>query len=420
MSSSPTITKKRKADEISDYATDDMPHLPFTVWGGILDFLPYAEVRSALLVSKSVANDATKYVQTLNIIKAREMYVPATRRFTNISEVNVLALLRPTGEVDEGNSREYYTLSPDAASRTAAFLTSFPKLEKAFIGGHFNMGGRSKTKLSYGNFMDQNDSPGDANTDYRYLVVGLCGVFKTGHLSQNIKLKGIFDEISFAYCRPCSRLYGYRDEDSRGNPCRFCRDVCNTFPLDTLLRRDFLMTMKYSDGGIGSYSCLSSNQFLSLISRRPGGKEAIRKFSEFYLCSLIEKYICSYPFPRNGKSKKIEEMLIHYDAKRLVVHSLRLSFDEFDRLILLGFDPKNISEQYFLDEMNSDALIGKHKGCLHAWKRSTADWLTSRGFPLTHVSIPVTGHGAIPVIDDEEMETGSDEEEVSDDDDVEE
>ena len=105
-----TTTKKRKADEISDdemsVAEDEVPHLPAPLWGGILDFMPYGEVRSALLLGKHIAVEAVKYVKTISFLKPAEMHVPATRRFPNIEEVRILCLLQGSGEFDDDECGE--------------------------------------------------------------------------------------------------------------------------------------------------------------------------------------------------------------------------------------------------------------------------------------------------------------------------
>lgn len=51
-------------------ATKDQHHLPAEVWGHVLDYMSYDEVRSALLVGKVIANEAVDYVQRLNIMKS--------------------------------------------------------------------------------------------------------------------------------------------------------------------------------------------------------------------------------------------------------------------------------------------------------------------------------------------------------------
>lgn len=108
MSTSTTTKKRKAADNLSDEcraggpapalrvdakkpaapADDDGLHLPPPVWGHVLDYMPYQEVRSALLMCKMMANKAVKYVHTLNIMKVYQLDGPAARRFPNVEEVN--------------------------------------------------------------------------------------------------------------------------------------------------------------------------------------------------------------------------------------------------------------------------------------------------------------------------------------------
>ena len=85
------MPRKRKAEQISEDTDEnaDALHLPAPVWGHVLDFMPYGEVRSALLVGKHIAAEAVKHVQTLNIMQSSQVYIPATRRFINVEEVNM-------------------------------------------------------------------------------------------------------------------------------------------------------------------------------------------------------------------------------------------------------------------------------------------------------------------------------------------
>ena len=82
-------TKKRKAEELevsldgdSNPQTDHKsaqltnrptvpfhPQLPAPVWGHVFEYMPYQEARSALLIGKLIANEAAKYVTTLNIMR---------------------------------------------------------------------------------------------------------------------------------------------------------------------------------------------------------------------------------------------------------------------------------------------------------------------------------------------------------------
>ena len=68
----------------SSQSPKPMPHIPAPVWGHVLDYMPYGEVRSALLLGKIIATEAAKHVQTLNIMNSWEMDVPAARRFHSL------------------------------------------------------------------------------------------------------------------------------------------------------------------------------------------------------------------------------------------------------------------------------------------------------------------------------------------------
>ena len=59
------IARLKDAASASDPSSPSTPHIPPPVWGRVLDFMPYEEVRSALLVGKILANGAVKYVRAL-------------------------------------------------------------------------------------------------------------------------------------------------------------------------------------------------------------------------------------------------------------------------------------------------------------------------------------------------------------------
>ena len=54
MSSRNERSRKRKADEISD-EEPDLPHLPASCLGAILNFLPYSDVRKCMLAGSAMA-----------------------------------------------------------------------------------------------------------------------------------------------------------------------------------------------------------------------------------------------------------------------------------------------------------------------------------------------------------------------------
>merc|ERR1719183_2901221 len=75
------IARLKDATSVSDPSFPTTPHIPPPVWGRVLDFMPYEEVRSASLVGNIIANEAVKYVRTLNFTKSCQLDGPSVRRF---------------------------------------------------------------------------------------------------------------------------------------------------------------------------------------------------------------------------------------------------------------------------------------------------------------------------------------------------
>lgn len=380
MSSNSPTSKKRKAEEISDESVVNAPHLPPPVWGGILDFMPYAEVRSALLVGKHIAVEAVAYVRTLNLLKASEMYVPATRRFTNISEVNILGLMVGTGKMNfEGY--ELYSLSSDAVGRTVGFLTSFPKLEKFYLGGVLPREGRRgiRQRHHYNQELERNDSKDEVHKLLLGVIASLCGAFKIGLLSNVNKVGGVF-ESTLRHCLPCG---------PRNHPCSLCKYICETFPIATLLRADVMEANATHSRSVGGFSCMTPTQFLKLISKRPGAREKFLEMSETFLCDWVRSKLKQLvvPDPSSAFRRKLEEQ----GKMRLEVVCLGSYFYKvLDDLIAIGFDPKRVSRGYFRAEFSDVIGIGNGShDCYYIWRRSTAERLSERGFPLQCDEIPV-------------------------------
>ena len=125
MSSTSPTSKKRKADDISDEPVNSVPHLPAPIWGGILDFMPYSEVRTALLIGKHIAVEAVKYVTTVNVTKSSEMYIPAARRFPNVEKLKILCLLEGGLDGEFCNyGTERFTILLETAHSIPSFLSA--------------------------------------------------------------------------------------------------------------------------------------------------------------------------------------------------------------------------------------------------------------------------------------------------------
>ena len=107
--------------------------LPETCLAAVLNFLPYSDVRRCMSAGKTMAVEAASQVETLNIMNPSELVGPAARRFANASELNILCLVSTALNNNQTDLVE--TLSMTTAARTTPFMTIFPKLKSAFVGG---------------------------------------------------------------------------------------------------------------------------------------------------------------------------------------------------------------------------------------------------------------------------------------------
>ena len=105
--------------------------VPPHTYGQALEFLPYEDVRSAMLAARAIRNEAARGVQVIHVTKpahpvARHLHHGADlngpRRFPNLKVVNLAAMLRPSF----GNN----VLSPETAQMLLfpAFQSLVPKL----------------------------------------------------------------------------------------------------------------------------------------------------------------------------------------------------------------------------------------------------------------------------------------------------
>ena len=63
------------------------------LWGKILDFLFYSDLRSVLAVCRGMALVASKYVNVLHITRPSQLNVVAARRFPNVTRMGVFCLV---------------------------------------------------------------------------------------------------------------------------------------------------------------------------------------------------------------------------------------------------------------------------------------------------------------------------------------
>mmetsp|Transcript_22490 Transcript_22490/g.48836 ORF Transcript_22490/g.48836 Transcript_22490/m.48836 type:complete len:416 (+) Transcript_22490:104-1351(+) len=381
MSSPNPSSKKRKADELLlDAAESERetcstssimpPRLPATTWGDILDFMPYHEVRSALLISKAIANDAVQYVRTLNVFKGTEMNVPSARaRFVNVESVNILCFIEYVYISRAGTSTST-ALSSDVASRIIPFLSAFPKLKQVLVGG-YKIVGRIGRKRVYHRNTNTIDLPnlirGDGEN--RRLVGGLvdafCGAFKTMMIPRDIDLIGLSIPLSaIMQCELARRR--------NSPPCAGCRGVCANFPLNSVYSMEL---------------CISDKGRFGIMANRPGGREYLRSKAPDRLTMFFRDVIGSGNVPPEDtdEARSLWQRLQQQgcDMSKLLVSGIQFisdrSFVELDKLIAYGFAPDAVTREQLYHIFS----IGHYESRDYdVWIKSSFDRLVSRGFDL--------------------------------------
>ena len=117
-----------------------LPSLPSDAMGVILSHLPMADVKSSLLAGRITTSDALRKVTTVNLFRLEDLDVGVAVRFKNATNVNIFCLLEcHVPNFDPGNGGDMITkMSTDALTRIVPALESFPRLERAFVGGYVN------------------------------------------------------------------------------------------------------------------------------------------------------------------------------------------------------------------------------------------------------------------------------------------
>ena len=217
----------------SSQSPKPMPHIPAPVWGHVLDYMPYGEVRSALLVGKIIAVEAVKYVQTINIMNSWEMDVPAARRFANVTEVNVLSLVRFRIGDEELWKDDFY-LCETTAERIVPFIVGFQRLKRIRAGGidgdeNFqNFHTYANARHMFADLIEA-DNSGEI---LRILISSFIGAFSTRLLPTTVEsLLGITSALQ--YTRPCRSGNPGRNEPP--NSCKYCSKVLKCFPTKDLI-----------------------------------------------------------------------------------------------------------------------------------------------------------------------------------------
>lgn len=302
-------TRKRKALDITD--DSDVTSLPSPVWGQILDFLTYHELRLALLVCKMVGALAVDHVSQLTLLRSCELEARCARRFKNVKTVKIYCLvnnIQPAQLYDDCTC----TLDVEATSRAVTFLAVFPNLAFVrFCGYH------APTRRLYPYRPENCTSPRDHRDVLRGFMISICGAFRSGALPRSLRIEGLLNAYQ---CEDIASA----DSESRDQQCSFCRSICQSFPLNYLR---WLVAREQS--------CIPTDEIIRIIKGRDWSDKCVRvslsptivKCSHFRLRDQNE-FVASFVEKMRKKGSITPDTIYYIPSTRLKMVLTLLELDE--------------------------------------------------------------------------------------------
>ena len=335
------------------------PTLPAAVWGRVLDYLLYDEVRQAILANKFMANTVPSYVEAIWIRKPSNLDAVAARRFPNVKYVRIECLTR-------WDDKETCILSATTARRAVPFLIGFSKLKGFFIGGN----NPDPEVSGFGYSPKHCVFPDDHEDLMRGMTRSLCNAFESRALSQQIRVLGFLGDYTRTHvCRPARAI--------EGRPCKLCKEICVTFPRSFVKRvyrkedsrSDILRDM--------SDICMTSRDFVTALKARLDGEAFLRDEGKGMVRSIITDQLCFFDLDRENANDariihRLEEegineptAIIWYDDDSFI--SLKCIFEN-------GFDPKTLTKEEVMESIDIEGP--------RAIFDTTLDRLCNLGIPL--------------------------------------
>ena len=371
------IARLKDVTSVSDPSPTTTPHIPPPVWGRVLDFMPYEEVRSALLVGKIIANEAVKYVRVLNFMKSCQLDGPSARRFASVEEVNCLSLM--SGQWGSA------VLCSDTTTRLVPLLTTFSKLKRIYVGG-----------LVTDDFGDDRDllfrcsyhpstcsSPDNHRELAKAFVHSFLGAFKARMLPSSLVKTSILTSCFKYLSGLCSSRNDDGDDIDSDGMCATCRDVCSYFPLEEIM------------GDPRFSSCAEYIDVYEMVSKRKGARELFRKDSGRRLPNFVDDRLSDFAVEEEALRRRLADVGMTCDNK--YTWYLRMAdINELDRLIAVGYNPRSVSREVLYENLN----IGADDRPDDIFAKSTFDALVARGFALDEADIIVLDERMEPALKD--------------------
>lgn len=374
---SPPTKKRKTASAGSDQGAKggtktkgrEALQLPATVWVSVFQYLSLSDVMRALLISRSVAFDASKEVTELNVMRSSELDARISRRFPNVKGIYVYSLLSETS-----------ILNTDIAEGLVPFLISFNKLEACLA---FPPSASSDYSSDYYD-CDYCRGPANHAASYKEMLMSFSNAFKVNALRPDLVLHGIIGGTIPHITHFCKRTR----IESEDEPCRFCQRICSNFPLFNVITLPCCLANEGGSFPFRHNLCFSTSTMASILKSRHWTDGCISNAVSAYDRLLVLKTVSPnelVPFLRVDSS--IVESFVEALVSRGVSSTDDLHFlpgEQFDRIeclldIQLGLEREgNLwSRQELMSVMNKDKPGGGY-----ALIKRTFDRLVDIGFDL--------------------------------------
>ena len=375
------IARLKDATSVSDPSSPTTPHIPPPIWGRVLDFMPYEEVRSALLVGQIIANEAVKYVRTLNFMKSCQLDGPSTRRFQNAEEVNCLCLF--SGQWGSA------ILCSDTTIRLVPLLMTFSKVKRIYVGGLITQPMVPNDQWHLVRCFYHSSicsSPIDHRDLAKTLWQNLLGAFKARLLPLDFDIKGGIVSNYVGELRLCARRNIYADYTNSEGMCAICRDVCSFFPLNEIVDNPHFC------GCVAGYI-----EVFEAISKRKGAKDAFRKDSDF-LPNFVDGSFQRFAVKKD-KSNEEEALwrrLTDFGmcGDKDICYLTMAGINDLDRMLAFGYNPRAVSKKRLYGDLN----IGQVNREFDVYAKSTFDALVTRGFAFDEADLFVLDERMEPAL----------------------
>ena len=317
-----------------DDTTIEQLTLPPEMWANVMKYLPFDNILSCCVVSRSMLHETMPLLTKIQINNAAQMNLAVASRFRDVTDIHINSLL--LREIDD----EFEDVNFDFESRIRVlpFLFCFVKtLERVHFGAKDNLGnvieGFSPTNAC---FWEESDMgyPYEAPWDLMMAFIdSLSGAFICGALPQHLQISGL--------CCPSTR------DRRMGTQCATCIRACKSFPLESVARfhsHGSSAENARSGRAFGLDVCLPIAQVESIIETRTGGKELL--LSDERLFRLLE----------SGRRWEIGD---EDSGKLVIVKYKKTQLDEMKRVITYaGLDVKKLPT----DKLQAAVLKSFEKG----------------------------------------------------------